>query len=149
MTAKQLFRVFFLFPVFLFLRMAAFAQTDAIEQHLWYNEEKTAKIQIAKAADKKFYGKIVWLKTPTANGKPRVDEHNPDSKHQNDPLLGLLILRGFEKDGENSYEGGTVYDPKNGKTYKCIMTAKGDKVDVRGYVGFSLIGRTATWTKAE
>lgn len=127
----------------------ALAQTDALEKNLWYNDEKTAKIQIYKAVDHKFYGKIVWLKTPEENGKPRTDIHNPEKKRQNDPLLGLVILRGFAKEGENGYEGGTVYDPKNGKTYKCIMTAKGDKVDVRGYVGFSLIGRTATWTKAE
>ena len=45
--------------------------------------------------------------------------------------------------------GGTVYDPKNGKTYKCKITYQGDKLDVRGFVGFSLLGRTAVWTKAD
>lgn len=149
MTAKQLFRVFFLFPVFLFFRMAAFAQTDAIEQHLWYNEEKTAKIQIAKAADKKFYGKIVWLKEPTKDGRIKVDIHNPNKARRSDPLLGLQMLKGFIKEGSNTYEDGSIYDPKNGKTYSCKMTLKGDKLDVRGYVGFSMLGRTTVWTKAD
>ncbi len=127
----------------------SFAQTDPLEHNLWYNTEKTAKIQIYKARDGNFYGKIVWLKIPTVDGKPKVDVHNPDKNRQNDPIMGLLILKGFKKDGEHGYEDGTIYDPKNGKTYSCKMTLDGDKLDVRGYVGFSLLGRTEHWTKAD
>jgi uncharacterized protein (DUF2147 family) len=58
-----------------------------------------------------------------------------------------MILKGFEKDGDNEYEDGTIYDPKNGKTYSCIIRQKGNKLSVRGYIGVSLIGRTTTWTK--
>ncbi len=131
------------------MRISAFAQADALERNLWYNEEKTAKIQIYKAVDGKFYGKIVWLKVPEADGKPKVDKHNPDKTRKNDPLLGLLILKGFKKDGEKGYDAGTIYDPKNGKNYSCKITNKGDILDVRGYVGFSFIGRTTVWTKAD
>jgi len=122
---------------------------DQVEKNLWYNEEKTAKIKIYKATDGKFYGKIVWLKVPDMDGKPKVDGKNPDKTRRNDPILNLLLLKGFKKDGENVYDNGTVYDPKNGKTYSCKMTYRGDRIDVRGYIGFSLIGRTTVWTKAE
>ncbi|MCW3120546.1 MAG: hypothetical protein JWQ38_38 [Flavipsychrobacter sp.] len=127
----------------------SFAQTDALEHNLWYNAEKTAKIQIYKAVDGKFYGKVAWLKVPEIDGKPKIDIHNPDKARRNDPILGLLLLKHFKKDGEHEYSDGTVYDPKNGKTYSCKMTLKKDKLDVRGYVGFSMLGRTTTWTKAE
>lgn len=127
---------------------AALAQSDQIEG-VWYNQEKTAKIKIYLAKNEKYYGKIVWLKEPEKNGAPKVDENNPDKDKRNEPLMGLLVLRGFEKDGSKEYDDGTIYDPKNGKTYSCVITYNGDKLNVRGYVGISLIGRTAIWTKAE
>lgn len=148
MGLQRIFRVSVLLVAFIIVSGAVFAQKDRIEG-VWYNQEKTAKIEIYKAKNTKFYGKIVWLKEPEKNGKPKVDENNPDKTKRNDPLLGLLVLKGFEKDGEDGYEDGTIYDPKNGKTYSCIITHKGDKLDVRGYVGISWIGRTAVWTKAE
>lgn len=126
-----------------------FAQKDQIEG-LWYNEEKTAKVQIYRAAvDNKYYGKIVWLKEPERNGKPRTDEKNPKENLRNTPLMGLPVLKAFVKDGEKGYEDGTIYDPKTGKTYTCKATYKGNTLDIRGYIGISLIGRTTTWTKAE
>jgi uncharacterized protein (DUF2147 family) len=125
----------------------AWAQTDPVER-TWFNQEKSSKIQIYKATDGKYYGKIVWLQVPDENGKPRVDAKNPDKALQKTPILGLVILKGFKKTGDNLYEDGTVYDPKNGKTYSGRITYLGDKLDLRGYVGISLLGRTTTWTKA-
>lgn len=151
MPNKYSLRIFFLLAVFLGLHIFSFgqAQQDLLERNLWYNEEKTAKIQIYKATDGLFYGKIVWLKEPNLNGKPKIDAHNPDKTKRNDAILGMTILKSFKKDGEYGYGDGTIYDPKNGKTYSCKMNYKNDKLDVRGYVGFSLLGRTTTWTKAE
>lgn len=134
-----------MFVIVLLMQVSTFAQ-DPIEG-LWYNEEKTAKIKIYKAKNDKFYGKIDWLKEPVKDGKTRTDEKNPDKDKRNDPLLGLVVLKGFEKSGKDEYEDGTIYDPKNGKTYSCIITRKGNELDVRGYVGFSWIGRTAVWTR--
>lgn len=141
-------RLFFLLAVFFGVKTLGLAQTDPIER-LWYNDEKSAKIQVYKAVDGKYYGKIVWLKEPNRDGKPKLDINNNDKKRRNDPVMGLLILKEFKKDGDSHYEDGTIYDPKNGKTYSCKMTLDGDKLNVRGYIGFSLIGRTTTWTKAE
>ncbi len=147
MSRRYSLRMFLLLAVFFSTKILALAQADPIER-LWYNEEKTAKIQIYKATDGRFYGKVVWLKEPNRDGKPKTDINNPDEARRNDPEMGLPVLKKFKKDGENGYEDGTVYDPLNGKTYSCKMTLKGDELHVRGYIGFSLIGRTATWTKA-
>ena len=122
---------------------------DAIER-IWYNQEKTAKVQIFKATDGKYYGKIVWLKEPNnEEGKPKVDKNNPDKAKKSTPLMGLQLLKGFKKDGDTEYEDGNIYDPKNGKTYSCKINRKGETLEVRGYVGISLIGRTTIWTKAD
>ena len=126
---------------------AAKAQTDKVEG-LWYNDAKTAKVQITKATNGKFNGKIVWLKEPTENGKPRTDQLNPDEQLRKKPLLGLRILSDFEKDGNDKYVDGKIYDPKNGKTYSCKMTYKGKTLDIRGYIGISLLGRTTVWERA-
>ncbi|HLO69607.1 MAG TPA: DUF2147 domain-containing protein [Flavipsychrobacter sp.] len=134
--------------IFIGITVAAKAQTDPIEK-VWYNQEKTAKIQVYKAKDGRFYGKMVWLKEPLENGKPKVDKENPDEKKRNTPLIGLILLRGLEKDGDNEYDNGKIYDPKNGKTYSCKITHKGNTLDLRGFVGISLIGRTSTWTLAD
>ena len=149
MLGRYSLRIVFLVAIIFGMRTWSYAQADALERNLWYNEEKTAKIQIYKATDGKFYGKIVWLKVPDADGKPKVDKNNPDDKKKNNPLMGLILLKAFKKDGEKGYNDGTIYDPKNGKTYSCKITNKGDVLDVRGYIGFSWIGRTTVWTKAD
>ncbi len=134
--------------IFIGIAVVAKAQADPIEK-VWYNQEKTAKIQVYKAKDGRFYGKMVWLKEPLENGKPKVDKENPDEKKRNTPLIGLILLRGLEKDGDKEYDNGKIYDPKNGKTYSCKITHKGNTLDLRGFVGISLIGRTSTWTLAD
>lgn len=106
-----------------------------------------ARIQIYRVGDR-YHGKISWLKVPTDNGKVRVDANNPDKSKTNQPIIGLVILKGFKFDGDDEWEDGTIYDPKNGKTYSCYMYLKGkDILKARGYIGFSMIGRTETWTR--
>jgi uncharacterized protein (DUF2147 family) len=122
------------------------AQNDKIEG-FWFNDKKDAKIQIYKARDGKFYGKIVWLKDPTKNGRPKTDEKNPKANLQAQPLVELVILKGFELDGD-TYEDGTIYDPENGKTYDCKMSFRGKTLAIRGYIGLSLFGRTTVWERA-
>ena len=124
------------------------AQTDPLER-LWFNEEKTAKIQVSRHADGLFYGTIVWLRDPLRDGRPKTDVNNTDVAKRNNPIIGLNILTHFKKKDGNKYEDGEIYDPKNGKTYSCTITAKGDRLDVHGYIGFSFIGRSTVWTAAD
>lgn len=121
-------------------------------EHTWLNQDKNAKISIYLAKDGKWYGKIIWLKEPLANnGKPATDIENPDEKLKTQPVLNLIILKGFTKaKNENYYEGGTVYDPKNGKTYCGKLTPTGNTLILRGFIcGLSWLGRSSVWTLAE
>jgi uncharacterized protein (DUF2147 family) len=147
MIKKSILQLFLLFISVSALHLSTYAQSDKIEG-LWFNDIKDAKIQIYKARDGKFYGKIIWLKEPTKQGKPKLDDKNPKKDMQNQTIVGLLILKGFQKDGDNYYTDGTIYDPTNGKTYDCKMTYKGKTLSIRGYVGISLFGRTTIWERA-
>jgi uncharacterized protein (DUF2147 family) len=78
---------------------------------------------------------------------PTTDIHNPDSVLRNRALCGLEIGSGFTLNDANRASGGTLYDPKSGKTYHGQMTANGDKLHLRGYVGIPLFGASETWTR--
>lgn len=126
---------------------------DPIE-HIWYNGDKTSKIQIYLAKDGNYYGKIYWLKDPLDKdtGKPKTDKENPDEKLRSTPVQGLLIMKGFKKNPENAseYIDGSIYDPKKGKTYCGKITCKGNMLDLRGYIcSLKFLGRTETWELAE
>lgn len=106
--------------------------------------------------DGKVCGKITSLKEPTypaddeqgMAGQTKVDRENPDPKMQKQPLIGLDILKGFDQVERDLWKNGTIYDPENGKTYKCNITLVNPKrIKVRGYIGFSLLGRTTEWTR--
>ncbi|MGI8893242.1 MAG: DUF2147 domain-containing protein [Bacteroidia bacterium] len=97
----------------------------------------------------KFHGKIIKLKNPLdENGKPKIDDKNPDASKRNNPALGLHIINNFVYDGKKEWKNGNIYDPQSGDTYKCIiwLDDKGD-LNVRGYMGISLIGRTEKWRR--
>lgn len=144
---KSRFFVLQLFVLAIFLSGNLFAQAnpDAI-LGIWFNEEKDAKIKVYKE-NGKFYGKIVWHKT--GDDISPYDENNPDPELQKRKKLGLIILNDFEAD-DGKWEDGTIYDPKSGKTYSCVIKLQKDgSLNVRGYIGISLIGRTTVWTKAE
>ena len=136
---------FFILSCFLSSNLYSQANLDAI-LGIWFNEEKDAKIKIYKESSK-FYGKIVWHKT--GEGISAFDENNSDPELQKRKKVGLVILTDFEfKDGQ--WEDGDAYDPKKGKTYSCVLKMEKDgRLYVRGYIGISLLGRTAYWTKAE
>ena len=116
----------------------------------WFNDEKTSKLQIYQTGNK-FYAKVVWIKDPIdpATGKPKLDNLNPNPKQKNQPLLGLVVLKDFTFDGKEEWNDGTIYDPKNGKTYSCFMKFDGtvNLLKIRGYIGVSLLGRTTYWTR--
>jgi len=132
--------------VMVFTSVAIFAQSDPIIGK-WQNPSGEGRIEIYKKGDK-YYGKLYWLKEPNdVHGNLKKDVKNPEKSLQSRQIQGLEILTNFSKDG-NSFVDGKIYDPKSGKTYSCKMTLQGtDKLDIRGYVGVSLFGRTETWKK--
>ncbi|KMQ71156.1 DUF2147 domain-containing protein [Chryseobacterium koreense] len=101
-------------------------------------------VEIQKRANGQYYGKVVQLLIKPAD--PNCSGCKDDRKGK--PVLGMEVIRDLKKDG-NEFSGGTITDPKTGKTYKCIIKREGDKLDVRGYIGFALIGRSQTWHKVD
>jgi len=90
----------------------------------------------------KIYAKILELLTPGDENKicDLCEGENKDK-----PVKGMVVINGLLKDGDE-WNGGTILDPKNGKIYKCYITLENDdKLKVRGYIGFSLLGRTQYW----
>ncbi len=83
------------------------------------------------------------------------EEPNPNcdkcpGERKNKPVLGMMIMTGLKKSG-SEYDGGEILDPANGKTYRVKMwTAEGGKkLNVRGFIGVSLLGRTQVWLREE
>ena len=108
----------------------------------WLTAPKDAKILIYKQANK-YYGKINWGET-----SGRKDDKNPDASLRSRDLLGTVILKDFVFNGKDKWEDGSIYDPNNGKTYSCHIKLKDNKtLEVRGYIGISLLGRTEIWTR--
>ena len=146
----------------LFLLMSVFyvsAQVKADKvcgYYITYNDDtkdESSQIQIFKSTNGKYYGKIIWLKEPNENGKPKVDDENPDKSLRDKPLIGLQLLKGFSYDEKNNeWIGGTIYDPDNGKTYNCfIKFGEGNDLKIRGFIGKAWmgLGRTAVWKRVE
>jgi uncharacterized protein (DUF2147 family) len=137
-----------LFLIFFFASFLVKAQSENAILGIWYNTEKTAQVEILKKGSE-FIGKIVWLKDPNPGGKPSVDKENPNPKLKSRPLMGLNLLEGLTY-SSGMWEDGTIYDPKTGKTYSCQVQLKSSQIlEVKGYIGFSLIGRTVEWTKVK
>ena len=94
--------------------------------------------------DGKAYAKILQLLEKGKEDK-LCDECKGDKKGK--PVKGMVIINGLTKDGDE-WNDAKILDPKTGKVYKCYITLDGDnKLKVRGYIGFALIGRTQYWHK--
>ncbi len=78
---------------------------------------------------------------------PTTDIHNPDPSLRGRVICGLMIGSGFALIDANHASGGTLYDPKTGKTYRGGMTVEGSRLHLRGYVGIPLFGASQTWTR--
>ena len=107
----------------------------------WLTEEGDAQVEIYEK-DGKVNGKVVWLQ----QGPDTKDSKNPDAKLRGRKLMGVDLLSGLTKKGDK-YEGGKVYDPKSGKSYKCAIWLDGNDLKVRGYLG--IFRETQTWKRAK
>lgn len=133
----------------LFCSLKGFSQNKDLILGKWLNATGNSHIQIYSSGNK-FFGRLVWLKEPLdASGKPKLDKENPNNELSKRPIQGMVLLKDFIYN-DGIWDGGTIYDPKTGKTYSCKISAEGkNKINVRGFVGFSLLGRTEIWTRVE
>ncbi len=128
-----------LLPVFSFCAEKA----DAI-MGVWLTEIADAKIEIYRSSGK-YYGKVVWMAEPlNKEGKPQLDEHNPNEKKRTQPIMNMDILVGFVYDNDGEWDG-VIYDPKDGESYTCKLWVEDGNLKVRGYSGW--LYKTKTWTK--
>lgn len=132
--------------LFLFISSLVFSQTQKADDLIgtYMTDKNEGMVEITKR-DNKYFGKLLWTKT-----EGKLDTNNPDVKLQSQPLRGKEILKSFDFNGSDLWHNGTIYDPKNGKTYSCKITRdeKGN-LSVRGFIGVSLIGRTTLWIKVK
>lgn len=135
-------RLLSFFAFVLTLNFTAYAQSQADEiLGEWVAPAKDGRILIYKN-NNAYFGKITW-----GTGGPETDENNPDAKLRKRKVIGLEILKDFVFD-DNVWTGGTIYDPREGKTYSCKLSLDDTgKLNIRGYIGFSLFGRTEIWTR--
>lgn len=136
-----------LFGLFFMLTSLMYAQSPIGIWKTIDDETKQAKsyVEIFEK-DGKLYGKVTKILT---KGKEDAKCTDCAGALKNKPILGMQILSGLKKDG-NEWNGGRILDPNNGKEYKAKMSLNGyDKLDVRGYIGISLVGRTQTWQRVK
>lgn len=123
-----------------------YAQADKV-LGVWLTEEKGSQVRVFKATDGKLYGKVEWID----EDKDRLDVNNPDPDLAKQKVWGSLILKGFQyNDDKEQWDGGTIYDPDNGKTYTAYMWFEEDPniLHIKGYVmGMKFVGRQTLWTR--
>lgn len=146
----MVFRAIVFFPLILLFACSVYAQQRPGDKIIgtWLSETKEGKISVYRSGNK-YYGKLIWSKNMyAADGvTSNKDIHNENKNLRNRPLKNLVLLNNMEYLGDDSYSNGTIYDPKNGSEYSCNMRLKGDRLNIRGYIGISLIGRTSVWTR--
>lgn len=132
------------------LPAAAFAQTPV--GHWTTIDDKTQKpksvVEIYEAKDGSLAGRVAEVLQSDRGPNPVCDKCSGERK--NKPVKGMVILWGIRKKG-GTWEGGQILDPASGKVYsvKVTPTDAGKKLEVRGFMGFSLLGRTQTWMRRE
>ena len=142
------------FPVlvvlFCALPVAAARAQEATAAGRWKTVNERGEIKsvvVIENAGNEWKGRVDKIFAPPARERNPVCANCTGDK-KNKPILGMEIMWGFKRSG-NEYTGGRIIDPEDGKIYKCKMKVidGGKKLEVRGYVGFSLIGRTQTWVR--
>lgn len=131
------------------LSSLAFAQTAPVGN--WTTiDDKTGKpksvVEIYEAKDGSLAGRVVDVLSSDRGPNPVCDKCTGANKGK--PVEGMVIMWGVKKSG-NTWEGGKILDPATGKTYSVKVTpiAGGGKLEVRGFMGFSMLGRTQTWVR--
>ena len=138
---KKLLKKISLFIFVALISNNAFAQNDFIGR--WLSPSKKGIVE-TYLQNNKLYGKLVWVKTE------RKDIYNADKTLRNREVKGLIMLNDFIWKAPQWIEG-KIYDAEGGSTYSSKMLLSEDKqtLNVRGYVGFSMLGRTEKFTRVK
>jgi len=105
---------------------------------IWLTVGGKSHVEISNCDDNKFCGKIIWLKEPNdKDGNPKKDINNRNDNKKDRSILGINLLKGLEKTGDNEWEDGYIYNPEDGETYSSEMKMiDDDTLEVKGCVLF-------------
>lgn len=141
-----------LLVLFCILLLAGFvsAQTSPIGRWKTIDDETNLPKSIIEIFEKdgQLFGKIEKIfRKPNEEQNPKCDRCSGKKKDQ--LIIGMQILNGLKKDSDAKWVDGEILDPDNGKTYSCKVTLieDGKKLKIRGFIGFSLLGRTQIWDR--
>lgn len=117
---------------------ATAAQADDILGRYW-NPDRDGIVEIY-SEDGVFNGRVIW------SAEPMIDTGNPDNTLRSRNMLGVPFLTGFRFDGDDRWVGGRVYAADDGRTYRGKLWIEDGNLKMRGFVGVSLLGRTAVFS---
>lgn len=115
----------------------------------WLVEDRSGAVEFYPCGDR-VCGRLVWFSiTPGTAGSPATDIHNPMPKLRDRPMCGLPFIQQLKPAEGARWEDGTVYDPDSGTTYDAEARLEDpDRLRLRGYIGWSLLGASQIWTRA-
>lgn len=107
----------------------------------WWTQKHEGRIRFVRANDATYTGVLAWA------SEERKDTNNKDPKLRDRSLVGAVLMWNLRLDG-SKYVDGYVYNPEDGRTYRIEAKLAGaDALDIRGYLGISLLGQTQRWTR--
>ena len=117
------------------------------------NDEDNSEESIVEFAesDGEFYGKIVKLfPKPGEDPNPTCHDCSEDDPRFGKSVIGMIVLEGLKKRDRNKWEDGEFLDWRNGAVYSCYLElVDKDKLKLRAFIGFSLLGRTQYWKRVK
>lgn len=140
---------------FVMALMAGAASAQMSPEGVWHSIDDAtgkpkAEIKISQGPAGELSGVVVRGLDPAVNAEPNCVKCTDDRKDK--PKIGMEIIRGGKKaEGRDVWDGGRILDPENGKDYSLRLTPidGGKKLEVRGYIGSPLLGRTQTWIRSQ
>ena len=116
---------------------------------VWVTDEGDGAVAIEPCGDKRC-GRLVWLKAPLdKTGRPQRDVNNPEPAARRLPVCGVEIIKDATLQNDGSWDGGSIYDPEEGKVYSVMLkTDDKDRLEVTGYIGIKSFGETVVWTRS-
>lgn len=152
MDRMKAFIIFFVASLFILIQSAYAFNTDPSPIGYWRTiDDVTGKpksiIQIWKNEDQTLAGKVVKIFSSQAKNKLCVA---CKGLHHNEPIVGMVILSQL-KPGKARWKDGQILDPQSGKTYRCSLQVaeKGNKLNVHGYIGLPMFGRSQIWERVD
>lgn len=131
------------------LPAAAATERNADPAHgLWLTENQRAIVEIASCGNETC-GRTVWVADAVdETGQPKRDRSNPDQVKRDRPICGIELVGGLARAGDGEWQHGWLYNPRDGATYSAELRALSpSELEVRGYVGVSLLGKSQVWTR--